>query len=127
MITKVLCDTDFIISLFLNEESTHDKAVQIFGNQYEFYALNITMYEVATVLSRKLQQPEAIENLESVQNLFTKIMRITEEDETEIYKLYKSFSKKNISFFDCACQVVATNNNMKIASFDKFYAAELLV
>jgi predicted nucleic acid-binding protein len=126
MITKVLCDTDFIISLYLSEETTHAKAVQIFSGDCEFFVLNITLYEVATVLSRKLPQPQAIENLESIQSFFVNVIKLSTDDESQTFDLYKSFSKKNISFFDCACQVVATKNKMKIASFDKFYDPKIL-
>lgn len=131
MTNKILCDSDFIISLLCEEESTHFLATEIYNNNFdkgsEFWTMNINFYEISTVLSRKYEQSRAIKTFDLVQYNFNRVIRITEEDEKEIYKLYRSFNKKNISFFDCACQVVATKNSMKIASFDKFYNFDLLV
>jgi predicted nucleic acid-binding protein len=130
MTNKILCDSDFVISLLCEEESTYTQALlqynTYFDNGAEFWIMNITLYEVATVLSRKFDQPRAIQTLELVEENFKNIIRISEADESEAFELYKSFAKKNISFFDCACQTVATNNKMKIASFDKFYDPKIL-
>jgi predicted nucleic acid-binding protein len=54
---KIICDTDFLISLAITNESTHQQANQLFTKyeDWEFLVLNLTKYEVATVLSRKFQ------------------------------------------------------------------------
>ncbi len=46
--------------------------------------------------------------------------------ENDIYRLYNSFEKKNISFFDCACLHYAKIVKAKVVSFDKFYPPEIL-
>jgi hypothetical protein len=60
MTNKILCDCDFIISLLCEEESTYPVAIQkyeaYFDTGVEFWVMNITLYEVATVLSRKFDQ-----------------------------------------------------------------------
>ena len=128
MINKtLLCDTDFLISLQLATESTHQEAMEIYENNDEFVVLNITFWEVATVLSRKLTQDQAVATLERLQEDFPNIIDFQSKDEQETFKMFKSFVKKNISFFDCACLIVAQKHGYKIASFDKFYPREILI
>ena len=47
--------------------------------------------------------------------------------EPEVFDLYNSFTKKNISFFDCAGMILAKKINAKIASFDSFYPTSILI
>ena len=126
MKNSVICDTDFLISLHLENESTHQKAYELFQRHDNFIVLNITFFEMATVLSRKLYQSEAVEILESIQSEFTNVYNLTKQDELSIFELFKSYSKKNISFFDCACLHITQKLDCKIASFDSFYPKEIL-
>ena len=123
---KVLCDTDFLVALHLETDSTHLRAKEIFSNYDNFVVLDITFWEVATVLSRKLNQDQAILTLELIQQNFLDIFIFDKSLENQTFKLFKSFEKKNVSFFDCACFTVAQQNNFLIASFDKFYPAKIL-
>ncbi len=63
--SKILCDADFVIALFLDTDSNHQKAFDIYNSidSSLFVILNITIYEVATLLSRFLPQSEAIYTL----------------------------------------------------------------
>ncbi len=124
--SKTLCDTDFLIALQFGNESTHQQAFNIFQKFDNFVVSNITFWEVATVLSRKLNQSEAVKLLELIQGQFTDIYIFSADDEITTFKLYKSYTKKNISYFDCACLIVAQKLDAKIASFDKFYPTEIL-
>lgn len=127
MITKtVLCDADFLIALCIVNEPNHELAKEILAKYNHFVVLNITFYEVATVLSRKLIQPEAVDTLERIQEAFCNVIYFLPINEFQTFKLYKSFTKKNISFFDCACSITARNNDFLIASFDKFYPLQIL-
>ena len=123
----VLCDTDFLISLHLETDSTHLKAKEIFSKYTDFVVLDITFWELATVLSRKLNQDQAILTLEFIQKNFPNTINFLAVHELLAFKLYKSYTKKNISFFDCACLVYAKQNDCLIASFDKFYPNNILV
>ena len=125
---KILCDADFIIALFVDTDSNHQKAMRTYNSNSNgsFLILNITIYEVATVLSRILPQSEAIYTLQSVRMRFESPIIFDPKWENSVYELYNSFSKKNISFFDCACMIYAKKVNAKIASFDNFYPAEIL-
>lgn len=127
--SKILCDADFIIALLLDTDSNHAKALELY-NKFEFnqfFVMNITLYEVATVLSRLLPQFEAIEVLSLVRQKFDNPVIFDPKWENSVYELYKTFTKKNISFFDCGCLIFAKKVNAKIASFDSFYPVELLV
>jgi predicted nucleic acid-binding protein len=127
---KILCDADFLIGLFLDDDSNHQKSIDIYkeySETHDFVVLNLTKYEFATVLSRKLPQALAIEINKLFLETFTGEVYFEKSWETETYKLYNSFQKKNISFFDCACLHYAKMVKAKIASFDTFYSAEILV
>lgn len=123
----LLCDSDFLISLQLETESTHLNALKIFEKYNNFLVLDIIFWEIATVLSRKLTHQQAILTLNLLQKTFIDVVEFTKEDEIETFKLFESFDKKNISFFDCANLHLAKKNNWKIASFDKFYPPEIRV
>ncbi len=130
MTTKILCDADFLIGLYLNADSNHDKAnliLEQFKSTCEFVVLNLTRYEFATVLSRKLPQANAIEIYKQFQKDFQNEVWFEKKYEEDVLEIYNSFDKKNISFFDCACLYIARVLNCKIASFDSFYPAEILV
>ena len=122
----ILCDTDFLVALHLETDSTHSRAKEIFSKYDNFIVLDITFWELATVLSRKLNQDQAILTLEFIQSNFSNTFNFNKMQEFQTFKLYKSFDKKNISFFDCACMTVAKQNDYLIASFDKFYPTEIL-
>ncbi|MEI6728983.1 MAG: PIN domain-containing protein [bacterium] len=124
---KVLCDTDFLLALHIEADSNHDKALEIFEKYADYSLTNLTIYECATVLSRLLPQDKAVFTLQSIRENFTSVVAFDIDWESEVFDLYNSFEKKNISFFDCACQIIAQKFGYQIASFDKFYPKELLV
>jgi predicted nucleic acid-binding protein len=130
MTTKIICDADFLVALLLKEDSNHYKAVDLYTKYFEiceFVFLSITKYEIATVLSRKLQQKDAISMYKDFKDGFQNEIWFEKSWEPQVIDLYNSFTKKNISFFDCACMVLANKINAKIASFDNFYPAEILI
>lgn len=126
---KVLLDTDFLINLFVPNEPNNGKAHAIMKDisECERFALNLVSYEIATVLSRKYAHSFALKILDDLKKTELHIMRFSEEDEKETWKQFFSYTKKNISFVDCANLVVAKKHNFKIASFDAFYPKERIV
>ena len=125
-IKGILCDADFLIALYVDKDSNHQKATEIYSQFENFSILNITFYEVATVLSRLFDHELAKSTLQDMKELFTNIIIFDQKLEEKTFELYYSCNKKNISFFDCACLITAQKNNYKIASFDKFYPEEIL-
>ena len=126
-INWVLCDADFLIALYIDKDSNHQQAQDIYSECNNFSILNITFYEVATVLSRLFDHQLAKETLKDMKELFTNVIIFDQGMEDKTYENYYSYNKKNISFFDCACLVTAQKYGYKIASFDKFYPNEILV
>jgi predicted nucleic acid-binding protein len=129
MISKILCDADFLIALFVQDDSNHKKAFEIYNSFDSSYFVftNLAIYETATVLSRKLEHDDAIFTLESIRNRFCNPIVFDTKWESDIFDIFNSYSKKNISFFDCSCLFIAQKFNYKIASFDKFYPKEILI
>ena len=97
-----------------------------YSDTSDFMIMNLTKYEFSTVLSRKLPQLEAIKIYKEFTKDFQNEIWFEISWESEVFDLYNSFEKKNISFFDCACMILAKKINSKIASFDNFYPSELL-
>ncbi len=119
-----LLDTDFIISMSFPEESTRKQA-KILADKYlstnNVYYLDLVLYEVATVISRKYSQNKAIEVCSVMRKNTSSILKLSPEDEIKTWDFFNSQKNKNISFVDCANVVIAKKLGLKILSFDKFY------
>lgn len=118
----ILCDTDFLLASLIVHESTHEKAVltQKAIKNADLLFLDLVHFEIATVMSRKYGSREAKLILDSINHL--DISRISFRDyEFEIWTEFRSHTKKNVSFVDCANLVVARKMKARIASFDVFY------
>lgn len=126
---KFLLDTDFLINLFVPNEPSNVTAHTIAKKiaQYERFFLNLVWYEIATVLSRKYTHSFALKILEDLNKTELKVLKFSEEDERETWHEFFLYTKKNISFVDCANLVIARKHKFKIASFDTFYPKEMLV
>ena len=118
----IICDTDFLISSLIIHETTHHQAVKI-GSlvaNADMLFLDLVHFEIATVISRKYGYREARVILSKLEEI--NLSRISFRDhESAIWDEFRSHSKKNISFVDCANLVVAQKLKAKIASFDTFY------
>ena len=128
MTKKILCDTDFFVALLIADDTNNDKAMKIIQkySSWEFVYSNLTKYELMTVLSRKLDQKNAVKALNLFEDTFQNMFEFDALLESEIISFYKQSINKNQSFFDITCLIIAKKNNYKIASFDKFYPSDLL-
>ena len=120
---KVIYDTDFLIALFIKDQSTHRQAKEIFEKikTRQVFILNLVKYELATVLSRKFSYQLTKEIIDIIKNLEVSFLNFTKEEEQEIWQEFFSHQKKNISFVDCANLFLARKIKANIASFDSFY------
>lgn len=119
---KLVIDTDFIINYLLITESNHDRVTKFVSDfQYQFVCLNLVKVETANVLSRKLNQAEAISLFESLiwENFDYRFL--DESLEFIAVKMFRQQTRKNISLTDCANLALAHELNCKVASFDDFY------
>lgn len=123
---KILVDADGFIAQFIKEDANHLKAVQIreaikLGN-FKVYVVNLVIAEVSSLLSRRFSQEKAVEFLNQVEAADMEIIYIDEDLSQKTINFFKTFSKKNISFVDCANLIVAREKGIPfIFSFDKFY------
>ena len=123
-----ILDSDFVYAYFVHTQSTHLVAKNILINIAEqpLFMLDVVKYELATVISRKETQQMAIDIIGDLEFFELKSITINKTDETKIWELFKSYSKKNISFVDCANLYFAQKLNYQIASFDQFYPKDVL-
>lgn len=123
-----ILDSDFVYAYFVNTQSTHLIAKNILTNivNQPLFMLDLVKYELATVISRKETQQMAIDIIQDLEVFELGRISINDQDEKKIWELFKSFTKKNISFVDCANLYFAQKLNYQIASFDQFYPKDLL-
>jgi len=126
----IIVDTDFIISFLFENQSTHKQAVKIY-NKYndrsQFIVLDIITFEFATTISRLYDQNISKEATKNVIEMADIVIELDFKDKQTIWSEFNSYSKKGISYFDCANLVMARKLDCKIASFDKFYPKSILV
>ncbi len=123
----ILFDSDFILSLLFEEESTHEAAKKTYSSLSvdDECVLPYVHYELITVCSRKYGHAAA-KQLHGF--ISTRLKRVNIEGlEDNIWKEFFSHQKKSISFIDCANLVVARKYGWKIASFDAFYPKSVRV
>ena len=127
---NIILDSDFIFGFFINVDSNYDKARKWYAENSlnsNFILLNITKFEVITLVSRRYTQELAKNILSEMEVFNSQIFYVDERVDPEIWSEFNKYSKKNISLVDCANLVYARKLNAKIASFDKFYPSEILV
>lgn len=131
MISKnILLDTDFIVSLLVPQDSTHSTAVQRYENIDEesiFHVLEPVLFEVVTVLSRKLPHRLAVEKVKEIRAQSMHVITLSSHEVDDVWKEFYSYRKKNISFVDSANVVMTQKIGGKIASFDKFYPKKMML
>jgi predicted nucleic acid-binding protein len=127
--SKIITDSDFWFSYFFEDQTTHIRAKEIVNKilDSELLVLNLVLQELATVISKKKSQEKAIFVIDTIEKFKLQKIILSEEEENQVWLLFKSFSKKNVSFIDCANLYFAQKNNFKIASFDSFYPKEFLL
>jgi len=129
MTNKVILDSDFLYGLFVEDDVHHKICVQALPKieNSQILISNLVIYEMLTLLSRRVSQAAAQSFLEDIEMLGVQKIFIDQQVEAEILKQFLSYSKKNISFVDCSNLVLAKKYNTKIASFDRFYPAGFLI
>lgn len=119
-----LLDTDFIIALSFPGESTHQKAVKLaqkkLVGQHAFY-LDLVLQEVATVISHKYSQADAITVSQALRSNTDSILKLGAANETKVWELFYEQTKKGTSFVDCANVVACQSFGLELLSFDDFY------
>jgi predicted nucleic acid-binding protein len=122
-----ILDTDFLISYFDNNQSTHNKAVKILENFGREVAIlsNLVKQELVTALSYKFNYEQAREVLKNIEYFNLQRVFLDLDQTKQIWNIYWEFKKKNISFVNCSNLFLSKKLTCKIASFDKFYGNNL--
>ena len=119
-----ILDTDFIIALYFPLESTHKRAV-VLAEKYltnqESILTDPVLFELATVISRKYSQTQAIQALETLKKAPNGTLALSKEDVTNTWKLFGQQKKRGTSVVDCSNIVIARKLKCNIISFDAFY------
>ena len=129
MDNNLVVDSDFLYSLFIQEDPHYTKVQKLIPkiDGYNIIICNLVIYEVATLLSRRISQVVAKNVLSQLLSMQLQVIYIDKQLEREIIAEFTSHSKKNISFVDCANLVLAKKYKAKIVSFDQFYSNNLLI
>ena len=123
--TKFFIDSSFIVALFKNFDSNHDKAKliseQLFTLSSELIISDFVFSESLTILSQKVGKEIALKLQDFL--LDRQIFRIIYLDEILIMKSKEIFSQaksKNMSFADCTSLAIIEYETIKnFVTFDK--------
>ncbi|MFW5720198.1 MAG: PIN domain-containing protein [Candidatus Dojkabacteria bacterium] len=128
-VESILLDSDFILSMMIEVDSNHERAVSLAKqyNSVKYSMLKVVKYEAVTVMSRKFSQEMAVQLVQRLDESEIQLLDIDLKDEREVWSIFTSYVKKNISFIDCANLYFAQKLEYKIASFDVFYPEEYLL
>jgi len=122
---KIIVDSDALIAQLIESDSNHQKSLilnELIEKTYRQYILDITIAETASVLSRRFSQELAVRFLNQIDDSDSEIIYFDEFLFRKTSQLFKSYSKKNISFVDSANLVITEELHIpKIFSFDSIY------
>lgn len=130
----VFVDSDAFIALAKEDDTNHQKAIELlkelYSDQVNFITSNYVFSETVTVLSIRISHEAALDfiaRIKSPQNPFS-IKRVDDELEEKAIEVFKNQTSKNISFVDCTnialCKEVSVD---AIFSFDEVYRKNSLV
>ncbi len=123
---KVLVDSDAFYALINPQDANHKKArfinKKLVREKITFAVINLVVYEVANLLSYRIDQQTAIEFLDSVKDSNLEMYTISGELEKETLSLFRKQIKNKTSVVDCANIAVMQKYGFSdIFSFDKIY------
>jgi len=123
---KLLVDSDFLVGVFRQEDTNHQKAMGLLERmkeeEVELWMSNLVHQESATVVSHRVGM-EAVRSF--VKNLASDIHKrvlVDKELEKKAWRIFLSQTKKGCSFVDCANLTVVEKYKLDgILAFDEFY------
>ena len=126
MQSKLLVDSDVFVSLIDKNDSNHKKTIllnnKLIKQGYKFFALNVVIYETATVLSHKISHQSAVDFLINILSAKMEIIRLDEKTEKTALTIFLEQKRKNTSFIDCANIAWLKNTGSdQIFSYDRVY------
>ena len=125
-ISKLLVDSVIFFSLINIQDANHQKS-RYLNNKFikqgvRFLAINLVIFETATVLSHKISQQIAINYLKNITSGKMEIIRLDEEVEKAAFNIFQLLLRNKTSYVDCANMAVMKKMGLTtIFSFDKIY------
>jgi len=119
-----LLDTDFIIASRFPQESAYRLAKTLAKEIYstnDFLITELVLMEVATVISHKYSQIQAIQAVQTLQEAGRTILQLEADDWKNTWNFFNRQQKQKTSVVDCSNIVLAHKLNAKVVSFDHFY------
>lgn len=129
MISRVYVDASGFISLRLDDDSNHAKALKcaeyLINNKIKTITSNIAIYETVTVIAQKVGLDEGRRVLKSIRDYAMEIVYIDEYLEDFAIKRFMTIKSKNISLFDCVHFAVMEERGIKtVFGFDAHFKKE---
>ncbi|MBI4035158.1 MAG: type II toxin-antitoxin system VapC family toxin [Candidatus Chisholmbacteria bacterium] len=126
---KALLDANVLVGIVRDKDALHEKAVDLverLKGEYEFWALNLVIQEVATVVSMRDGMGAAKIFYRGYKNMVDVEISLDEELENLSWKVFVGQEKKGTSFVDCANLAVIERYKLDgILTFDEFYPKDL--
>ena len=128
----VIVDSNVLVGLFLPDDALHKKATvlmkSLHDNDYLFAAINLVIQESATVISMRKGMQDARLFYQSLDKVIHRVVPLDDSLEKASWEVFLKQTRKGTSFVDCANLAAMEHYQIsKIASFDRFYAKELLL
>ena len=124
----VFVDADAFVALARQDDTNHEKAVQLLdvldGKQVQFVTSNYVFAESVTVISQRVSHEGAVQFINVVKSATGEYITrwISEELERLAIRIFKEQASKNVSFVDCTnMALMRTEQIQYIFSFDGVY------
>lgn len=126
MILPVYVDASGFISLTLENDSNHIKALKcaeyLVNNKIKTVTSNIAIYETVTVIAQKIGLEEGRRVLKSIRNYAMEIIYVDAYLEDFAVKRFMAIKSKNVSLFDCVHFAVMESASIKtVFGFDDHF------
>jgi len=127
-VTSLFVDSDAFVALAKEDDSNHERAVQILGEllhaNVSFLTSNYVFSETITVISQRVSHKAALLFIEEMKspNASFLIRWVDEELEVIATEIFKNQRSKNVSFVDCTNMAIMQDDKINVIfSFDKIY------
>ncbi len=124
---KIFLDTSFIISLIVEEDANHKRAVTLaekFKDKIvQFYVNYFIFSECLTILSQRKGKSVSLVFGKSIkEERKIEIIKIDDKLEDASWNIFREMTDKDMSFADCSILATLENNNIsQLATFDKHF------
>ena len=121
---KAFLDSNVYLSLFNEDDSTHDEAVNIKeyvdNEMFEIFTSNYIINECLTIISQRFDHHLAVKFGEDMYKSQTRILNTGKKIEKIAWDIFQGNINKDISYADCTNIAFCIRYNIpKLITFDK--------